>query len=195
MTELITDVDGTVTGAVVERDGRQQRIRARRGVILASGGLRPRYGLAQRASAGAGKGLEFWQPRFDGRRHSRGEKVGGSTDLLDEAWWFPAICWPDGRLQFMLNERMMPSQFVVNGDGKRFVNEAAPYMDFAHAMIRGQRSGVTHIPCWLITDIRSFHRYVVGRAPADSEGSVRAGPDRPEGTEGLAGVRCCQAGR
>merc|ERR1711969_52573 len=62
----------------------------------------------------------------------------------------------------MLNERMMPAQFVVNGDGVRFINEAAPYMDFAHAMIEGQRSGVTHIPCWLITDIRSFHRYVVG---------------------------------
>jgi len=46
-------------------------------------------------------------------------------------------------------------------DGKRFINEAAPYMDFAHAMIEGQRSGVAHIPCWLITDIRSFHRYVV----------------------------------
>ena len=75
---------------------------------------------------------------------------------------FPAMCWPDGRLQFMLNERMMPSQFVVNGEGKRFVNEAAPYMDFAHAMIDGQNSGVTHIPCWLVTDIRSFHRYVVG---------------------------------
>ena len=35
-------------------------------------------------------------------------------------------------------------------------------MDFAHAMIDGQQSGVTHIPCWLVTDIRSFHRYVVG---------------------------------
>ena len=44
---------------------------------------------------------------------------------------------------------------------ERFINEAAPYMDFAHAMIDGQNSGVTHIPCWLITDIRSFHRYVV----------------------------------
>ena len=61
----------------------------------------------------------------------------------------------------MLNERMMPSQFVVNGDGKRFINEAAPYMDFAHAMIEGQGAGVAHIPCWLITDMRSFHRYVV----------------------------------
>ncbi len=34
-------------------------------------------------------------------------------------------------------------------------------MDFGHAMIEGQRSGVTHIPCWLITDHRSFNRYVV----------------------------------
>jgi 3-oxosteroid 1-dehydrogenase len=34
-------------------------------------------------------------------------------------------------------------------------------MDFGHAMIEGQESGVTHIPCWLITDHRSFLRYVV----------------------------------
>ena len=107
------------------------------------------------------KDWSFGNPLAMGDGIRAGEKVGGSTDLLDEAWWFPAIQWPDGRLQFMLNERMMPSQFVVNGDGKRFINEAAPYMDFAHAMIEGHKSGVTHIPCWLITDIRSFHRYVV----------------------------------
>ena len=108
------------------------------------------------------KDWSFGNPASMGDGIRAGEKVGGSTDLLDEAWWFPAMCWPDGRLQFMLNERMMPAQFVVNGEGKRFINEAAPYMDFAHAMIDGQHSGVAHIPCWLITDIRSFHRYVVG---------------------------------
>jgi hypothetical protein len=90
-----------------------------------------------------------------------GESVGAATDLLDEAWWFPAIQWPDGRMQFMLNERMMPAQFIVNGAGKRFINEAAPYMDFGHAMIEGQKSGVSHIPCWLITDHRSWNRYVI----------------------------------
>jgi hypothetical protein len=81
---------------------------------------------------------------------------------MDEAWWFPAIEWPDGRIQFMLNERMIPGQFVVNGAGKRFVNEASPYGDFGHAMIAGQRSGVTHIPSWLIIDSRSWRRYVFG---------------------------------
>ncbi|MEZ0338909.1 FAD-binding protein [Mycobacterium sp. pV006] len=172
MTELITDNDGPdarVIGAVVERDGVPQRIQARRGVILASGGFdhdmawrREHLPELERVSEMSGDNdWSFGNPVATGDGIRAGEKVGGSTELLDEAWWFPAICWPDGRLQFMLNERMMPSQFVVNGEGKRFINEAAPYMDFAHAMIEGERSGVTHIPCWLITDIRSFHRYVV----------------------------------
>ena len=162
MTELITDIDGTVSGAVVERDGKQQRIQARRGVILASGGFDHDMTWRREHLPVLEKDWSFGNPAAMGDGIRAGEKVGGSTDLLDEAWWFPAMCWPDGRLQFMLNERMMPSQFVVNGDGKRFINEAAPYMDFAHAMIDGHRSGITHIPCWLITDIQSFHRYVVG---------------------------------
>ena len=162
MTELITDVDGTVTGVVVEQNGGQRRIHARRGVILASGGFDHDMAWRRQHLPVLEKDWSFGNPAAMGDGIRAGEKVGGSTDLLDEAWWFPAMCWPDGRLQFMLNERMMPSQFVVNGDGRRFINEAAPYMDFAHAMIDGQRSGVAHIPCWLITDIRSFHRYVVG---------------------------------
>jgi succinate dehydrogenase/fumarate reductase flavoprotein subunit len=161
MTELITDEDGTVTGAVIEQDGVQRRIHARRGVIVASGGFDHDMAWRRHHLPVLEKDWSFGNPAAMGDGIRAGEKVGGSTDLLDEAWWFPAICWPDGRLQFMLNERMMPSQFVVNGDGTRFINEAAPYMDFAHAMIEGQRSGVAHIPCWLITDIRSFHRYVV----------------------------------
>ncbi|MFY9920501.1 MAG: FAD-binding protein [Mycobacterium sp.] len=162
MTELITDVEGTVVGAVVERDGKQQRIGARGGVILATGGFDHDMEWRRQHLPVLEKDWSFGNPASMGDGIRAGEKVGGSTELLDEAWWFPAMCWPDGRLQFMLNERMMPAQFVVNGDGERFINEAAPYMDFAHAMITGHESGVAHIPCWLITDIRSFHRYVVG---------------------------------
>lgn len=161
MVELITGADGEVIGAVVERDGRPLRIRARRGVVLASGGFDHDMAWRKVHLPVLEQDWSFGNPAAIGDGIRAGEKVGGSTDLLDEAWWFPAICWPDGRLQFMLNERMMPAQFVVNGDGRRFVNEAAPYMDFAHAMIKGQQSGVTHIPCWLVTDIDSFHRYVV----------------------------------
>ncbi|CAA0118419.1 3-oxosteroid 1-dehydrogenase [Mycolicibacterium vanbaalenii] len=161
MAELITDGGGAVVGASVERDGATVRVRARRGVVIASGGFDHDMQWRREHLPEVDKDWSFGNPAAMGDGIRAGQKVGGSTELLDEAWWFPAICWPDGRLQFMLNERMMPSQFVVNGDGRRFINEAAPYMDFAHAMIAGQRSGVSHIPCWLITDIRSFHRYVV----------------------------------
>ena len=162
MTELLTDVDGSVTGVMVERDGAKQRIVARVGVILASGGFDHDLAWRKEHLPVVDQDWSFGNPASMGDGIRAGQKVGAATDLLDEAWWFPAIQWPDGRMQFMLNERMMPAQFIVNGEGKRFINEAAPYMDFGHAMIDGQKSGVTHIPCWLITDHRSWNRYVIG---------------------------------
>jgi 3-oxosteroid 1-dehydrogenase len=162
MTELLTDVDGSVTGVVVERDGTKQRIAARAGVILASGGFDHDLAWRKEHLPVVDQDWSFGNPASMGDGIRAGQTVGAATDLLDEAWWFPAIQWPDGRMQFMLNERMMPAQFIVNGEGKRFINEAAPYMDFGHAMIDGQKSGVTHIPCWLITDHRSWNRYVIG---------------------------------
>ncbi|OBH89498.1 FAD-binding protein [Mycobacterium sp. E2989] len=162
MTELLSDADGAVTGAAVERNGIQQRIGARCGVILASGGFDHDLAWRKELLPVVDQDWSFGNPAAMGDGIRAAQKLGAATDLLDEAWWFPAIQWPDGRMQFMLNERMMPAQFIVNGDGKRFINEAAPYMDFGHAMIDGHKSGVTHIPCWLITDQRSWNRYVIG---------------------------------
>lgn len=162
MVELLTDAGGAVTGALVERGGTTQRIGARRGVILASGGFDHDLAWRKEELPVIEQDWSFGNPAAVGDGIRAGQKVGAATELLDEAWWFPAIQWPDGRMQFMLNERMMPAQFIVNGAGRRFINEAAPYMDFGHAMIDGQKSGVTHIPCWLITDHRSWNRYVIG---------------------------------
>lgn len=162
MIELLTDADGSVTGASVVREGAAQRVRARLGVILASGGFDHDLAWRKEQLPVVEQDWSFGNPAAMGDGIRAAQKIGAATELLDEAWWFPAIQWPDGRMQFMLNERMMPAQFIVNGEGKRFINEAAPYMDFGHAMIDGQKSGVIHIPCWLITDHRSWNRYVVG---------------------------------
>ncbi|GAA4296554.1 FAD-binding protein [Mycobacterium paraffinicum] len=162
MTALLTDADGTVTGVSLERGGETQRIGARLGVILASGGFDHDLAWRRELLPVVDQDWSFGNPAAMGDGIRAAQKVGAATELLDEAWWFPAIQWPDGRMQFMLNERMMPAQFIVNGDGKRFINEAAPYMDFGHAMIDGHKSGVTHIPCWLLTDHRSWNRYVIG---------------------------------
>ncbi|WP_216906385.1 FAD-binding protein [Nocardia noduli] len=161
MTSLITAADGSVIGAVIERGGKRLRVEARGGVIIAAGGFDHDMAWRKEHLPEIEDDWSFGNPLAVGDGIRAGQQVGAATELMDESWWFPAIQWPDGRMQFMLNERMMPSQFIVNGAGERFINEAAPYMDFGHAMIEGQRSGVAHIPCWLITDARSFHRYVV----------------------------------
>ncbi|ORW55821.1 3-ketosteroid-delta-1-dehydrogenase [Mycobacterium parmense] len=162
MVELLTGADGSVTGALVEKDGTRIRLGARLAVVLASGGFDHDLARRKEVLPVLEQDWSFGNPASMGDGIRAAEKIGAATELLDEAWWFPAIQWPDGRMQFMLNERMMPAQFIVNGEGRRFINEAAPYMDFGHAMIEGQKSGVTHIPCWLITDHRSWMRYVVG---------------------------------
>ncbi|WP_024804399.1 FAD-binding protein [Nocardia sp. BMG51109] len=161
MTSLLTGPDGTVVGAVIERNGRKLRVRAERGVILATGGFEHDMAWRKEFEPAIDQDWSFGNPASMGDGIRAGQQIGAGTDLMDEAWWFPSIQWPDGRMQFMLNERMMPAQFIVNGAGKRYINEAAPYMDFGHAMIEGQKSGVTHIPSWLITDTRSWRRYVV----------------------------------
>ncbi|MFE7420368.1 FAD-binding protein [Rhodococcus sp. NPDC057529] len=160
MVALVQDETGTVVGAEIEKDGHTVAVRARGGVVLATGGFDHDLPMRMQYEPVIDDDWSLGNPASTGDGIKAGEKIGAAVDLMDEAWWFPAIAWPDGRLQFMLNERMIPGQFVVNGAGKRFVNEAAPYTDFGHAVIAGQRTGATHIPSWLIIDTRSWRRYV-----------------------------------
>lgn len=86
MTELITDTDGPdarVIGAVVERDGKAQRIQARHGVILASGasittwsGGANIFPSSNGSATSRARGLELRQSRrhrrrYPGRREGR----------------------------------------------------------------------------------------------------------------------------
>ncbi len=158
---LVTGDDGAVEGAVVEHEGREVRVRARGGVILATGGFEHNPEMRRRHQPFVPEDHSLGNPANTGDGIRAGQEAGAAVDLMDEAWWFPTLAWPNGRLHMMLNERMMPAQFMVNGAGERFINEATPYSEFGHAMIAGQASGTTHIPCWLITDARSWRRYVI----------------------------------
>jgi len=157
---------GRITGVRVLRDGQPATIRARRGVLLASGGFernermrekyqRPPVSVAWTTGAegNTGEGIEA------------GQAAGGALDLMDDAWWGPAI--PLGRgPYFCLAERSLPGCILVNGAGSRFVNEAAPYVDTVHAMYDHHAPGNSHIPAWLIADQRYRNSYLfAGLAP------------------------------
>ena len=151
---------GRVTGARVMRDGQPAVIAAGRGVVLAAGGferndeMRRRY---QRSPIGT-----EWTTGAAGNTGDAivaGHDAGAALDLMDDAWWGPAIPLPSGPY-FCLAERSLPGSLLVNRAGQRFVNEAAPYVDIVHAMYEGHRSATPHIPGWLVFDQRYKSTYV-----------------------------------
>ena len=60
---------------------------------------------------------------------------------------------------FCLSERSLPGSIMVNAEGKRFTDEAAPYHDVVNAMYRQNVRG-EKIVTWLITDQEYRNRYL-----------------------------------
>lgn len=160
LVSLITDGD-RVVGAVVEHEGRQVRVRATGGVVLAAGGFEhdPELRREHQPTADAALSLGAKSNTGDGIRAA--QAVGAHLELMDSAWWYPCVAWGPGKVVFSLNERMMPAQLIVNGSGERYINEATPYSEFGIAMIEGDPDGGSRIPSWLITDDWSWRRYIV----------------------------------
>jgi 3-oxosteroid 1-dehydrogenase len=157
--------DGRVTGVRVVRDGKPALVRARRGVLIATGGfernadMRRRY---QRPPIGTD-----WTTGAAGNTGDgivAGQELGAATGLMDDAWWGPAIPLPGGPY-FCLAERSLPGCLLVNGAGRRFANEPAPYVDAVHAMYAGNTAENPHIPSWLIFDQRYRNTYVFAGLP------------------------------
>ncbi|WP_296602852.1 3-oxosteroid 1-dehydrogenase [Nocardioides sp.] len=152
--------DGRVVGVRVLRDGTEQVVRARRGVILGSGGFEKNLEMREK-----------YQPRptsvdwTTGSQFNTGGGVlagiaaGAQTDLMDDAWWGPTIPLPSGPW-FCLAERNLPGSIIVNQAGERFMNEALPYVEAVHEIYRGEATGVGHVPAWMIIDQRYRNRYL-----------------------------------
>jgi succinate dehydrogenase/fumarate reductase flavoprotein subunit len=164
MTSLITNNAGSVTGIVVERHGKPHRIGARRGVVVASGGFEGSAAMRGQYQPLVRPGLTSGSPDNTGDGIRAGEQIGAALDLMDDAWWMPAMELPGGVFQLM-SERSYPHQFIVNGEGKRFVNEASPYTDFGHAVIEGEKSGVKHFPFYMVLDHHAWQHYFFGGLP------------------------------
>ena len=159
-------VDGRVDGVWVDRAGERRRVRARRGVLLAAGGFEQNAAMRERYQQ-APIGTD-WTVGADGNTGdgiTAGHLAGGALDLMDDAWWGPSVPLPKGSY-FCLAERNLPGSLLVNGSGRRFVNEAAPYVDAVHAMYDNHTEADPHIPAWLIADRTYRDRYLfAGRGP------------------------------
>jgi 3-oxosteroid 1-dehydrogenase len=158
LTELFVE-GGAVTGAVVDRAGTPGLVRARRGVVVGSGGFEHNAAMRarhQRQPIGTDWTVGAEENTGDGIR--AGERLGAALDLMDDAWWGPAIPLPD-EPWFCLAERTLPGGLLVDAAGRRFVNEAAPYGDVVHTMYERNPTDPA-IPAWLITDQNYRNRYL-----------------------------------
>ncbi|VVM68543.1 3-oxosteroid 1-dehydrogenase [Pseudomonas fluorescens] len=162
---LITD-NGRVTGITVQRDGSERQLHARHGVILASGGFEQNQDLRDQYLPKPSR--KAWSATPPGNNTGAaliaGMQQGAATALLEWAWWAPTIAVPgEEKPRGIFAERAFPGAIVVNGLGQRFVNEAAPYLEFVDAMHKDNAvTGGRSVPAWVIFDGHFRFNYAMG---------------------------------
>ncbi len=163
--ELVME-DGKVSGVKFEGKDGPFEVKARAGVVLATGGFEWNPEMVKSFLRGPMTSpVSIPTNTGDGLKMSM--KAGASLGNMREAWWMPAVEIPgdrgDGRpMQYIFQgERSRPGAIMVNRTGKRFTNEAANYNAFGAAFHVQDVAKFTYInlPCWSICDQASIDRY------------------------------------
>lgn len=163
LTDLVHD-NGRVTGVVAQRGGRALRLRARRGVILASGGFESNQQMREQYLPHPTQVAWTGAPPInhgDGIR--AGQALGAGLGFMNLVWGSPTVHVPGASSQTTLFvERAMPRCVIVNRKGQRFVNEAAAYPDVVTAMYADDAKGNGAVPAWFIFDAQFRKKYPAG---------------------------------
>jgi succinate dehydrogenase/fumarate reductase flavoprotein subunit len=161
---------GRVTGAVLAVGGETRRVRARRAVVLATGGF---GGSVERLNDHVKPPLSYALAvpgaEGDGMRIARAAGAAIEDDHAQPAFWSPVsdTAWmPGGRGAYphLALDRAKPGLIAVNTAGRRFVDEAVSYHEFVVGMHRSHET-VPTVPAWLICDRGFIERYGLGRVP------------------------------
>ncbi|MBR0741989.1 FAD-dependent oxidoreductase [Bradyrhizobium liaoningense] len=169
----LTVENGTVTGAIVAREGHEVRVRARQGVVLACGGFPHDVARRKKMFPHAPTGNEHYSPgptgnTGDGLRLA--ESAGGRIEdrLPNAAAWVPVSLTTrkDGSKGVMPHfiDRAKPGVIAVMRDGRRFANEGNSYHDFVQAMIKAAKPG-EEIAAYLVCDHKTLRKYGLGCVP------------------------------
>lgn len=156
VTALVVE-GGRVVGAVVSKEGKDVRVRALRGVMLAAGGFarnkewRVRY-----------QGIDGWTAAPQGQMGTGikvGLEAGGAIAMMEDAWWGAGVVQAPDVNGFVLGERSFPFSVIVDQRGNRYLNESESYIDFGHHMLEHDKQAPC-IPSWLVTERRHDRRYL-----------------------------------
>jgi succinate dehydrogenase/fumarate reductase flavoprotein subunit len=124
----IVDDDGAVLGVVAESEGRELAIRARKGVVMATGGFSHNEAMVKAFLRGPViHSIEAEGCTGDGQR--MGMAIGADLRNMNESWGSPVFYDPKARTPILAiaPELGKPGCIVVNRKGKRFFDEAKAY--------------------------------------------------------------------
>lgn len=157
--------DGGVAGAVIGTPDGPRRVRARRGVVLATGGIGRSAALRRKLFPAQVGSVSQSPPGNTGDGITLAvERLGAGLDngCDSAALWMPCSLlknadgttsiWPH-----ILLDRAKPGLVAVGPDGRRFVNEANSYHDFCMGMLEAGLS-----EAWLVADADFVRRYGLG---------------------------------
>jgi len=156
---------GRVVGVRTVRAGSSVLIRARLGVVLASGGFAHNAGMREHYG-GDQPNRAKWSianPGDTGEVLEAAMRLGAKTDLMDEAWWLPSPRTGRFGHSTLDQARQRPRTIYVDAAGQRFVNESNSYMEVGKAMYARDKTSRA-VPCWLIFDDRYRKRYAHQRS-------------------------------
>ncbi|OBF00422.1 FAD-dependent oxidoreductase [Mycobacterium sp. 852002-10029_SCH5224772] len=154
-----------ITGVRVALPDRTISVRARRGIILGTGGFEWDPALAQAFLRGPMRGAVS-PPNNTGDGLRMAMAHGADLANMGEAWWVPIVQIPGDtiegkpRSRSVRLERTRPRSIIVNSAGQRFVNEACDYNSMAGAFhYLDPRGGYVNDRGWMVFDAVHLQRY------------------------------------
>lgn len=173
--ELIA-ANGRIAGVRINLSGSDIRVRARRGVILGTGGFEWDSRLVEAYLRGPMRG-PVSPPANTGDGLRMAMAHGADLANMGEAWWVPVIQIPGDtinghqRSRSVRLERTRPRSIIVNRAGKRFLNEAGEYNSMAGPFHHlDPRFGYLNDPAWIVFD--SLHLKKYGFLEVEPDGVV-----------------------
>jgi len=171
--KLIKD-GARVIGVVAEGPHDDIRVRARKGVIIATGGFEWNQELVTTFLRGPLTG-PVSVPENEGDGLLMAIEAGAKLGNMQNAFWMQSVLEKkvehrDAKPNYLLgsDERARPGAILVNRAGKRFVNESANYNAIGmalHAFDAGTHT-YANLPYWLIIDQRYRDKYRILNAKA-----------------------------
>lgn len=172
--QLFKNDAGEIIGVQAESNGETINIGANKGVVIATGGFEWNKDLVKSFLPGEPT-HHLSPPHNEGDGLVMAIEAGAQLANMADAWWYPATQDPsieyEGRTFNLINSpRASAHSIIVNEQGKRFVNEGAPYKDMPRKFFAFDEVTQTYPNeknTWLIFDSQLKDNHLVVTVSAD----------------------------